>query len=129
MIDLNALIFVVDDNKQVVSLIRHKLENEGFINLATFDNYKDLFKALDRNPRIIVLDNYLDSENSDPSVSMNAFEEIKRQLPNARIIVFSGESDPEIAHSYIFHGAYTYIVKNLEALDKLVEAVQHIASE
>lgn len=129
MIDLNALIFVVDDNQQVVSLIRHKLENEGFINLAIFDNYEDLFKALDRNPRIVVLDNYLNSENSEPSVSMNAFEEIKKQVPGVRIIVFSGETDPEIVHSYIFHGAYTYIIKNLEALDKLVEAVQHIASE
>lgn len=129
MIDLNALIFVVDDNKQVVSLIRHKLENEGFINLATFDTYDGLFNALDRNPRIVVLDNYLDAENSNPDISMTAFEEVKKQVPDAKIIMFSGETDSDIMHSYIFHGVYAYIIKNLEALDKLVEAVKHIASE
>jgi DNA-binding NtrC family response regulator len=126
MIDWNSLIFIVDDNKQVVTLIRKKLEDEGFTNLAFFDNYEDLFKALERKPRIIVLDNYLDAENSDSDVSLDAFEQVKELAPEAKIIVFSGETDSDIVHSFIFHGAYTYIVKNLEALDKLVEAIKHI---
>ncbi len=128
MIDWHSLIYIVDDNPQVLTLVKKKLEDEGFTNLVFFNNYDDLFNSLDKNPRIVVLDNYLDAENSDADVSMNAFEELKKSLPEAKIIVFSGETDSDIIHSYIFHGAYTYIVKNLEALERLVEAVKHIVT-
>lgn len=123
---MNPLIFLVDDNEQVTSLIRLKLENEGFMNLMIFNSYGSLLTEIERNPQILVLDNYLDIDNDDPRISLERFKQLKKELPETRIIIFSGETDPDIIHDFIFRGAYTYITKNLEALDKLVFAIKQI---
>jgi DNA-binding NtrC family response regulator len=124
--DTDPLIFLVDDNKQVTFLIKKKLENEGLMNLMVFNTYDALLAAIDRNPKIIVLDNYLAIEQDDADTSLERFKDLKRQLPDTRFIIFSGETDPDIVHAFIFRGAYTYIPKNLEALDKLVFAIKQI---
>lgn len=123
---MNPLIFLVDDNEQVTGLIKKKLENEGFTNLMIFNSYGSLLAEIEKEPQIIVLDNYLDIDNDDPEISLERFKQLKRQLPETRIIIFSGETDPDIIHAFIFRGAYTYITKNLEALDKLVFAIKQI---
>jgi DNA-binding NtrC family response regulator len=123
---MDPLIFLVDDNEQVNSLIKKKLENEGFMNLVVFNAYESLLKEINKKPQIIILDNYLDIDNDNADISLERFKELKRQLPETRIIIFSGETDPDIIHSFIFRGAYTYITKNLEALDKLVFAIKQI---
>jgi DNA-binding NtrC family response regulator len=123
---MDPLIFLVDDNEQVTSLIKKKLENEGFMNLMIFNSYGSLLAEIERNPQILVLDNYLDIDNDDPDVSLERFKQLKKQLPETRIIIFSGETDSDIIHDFIFRGAYTYITKNLEALDKLVFAIKQI---
>lgn len=123
---MNPLIFLVDDNEQVTTLIKMKLENEGFVNLMVFNTYGSLLAEIERNPQIIVLDIYLDIDNDNADISLERFKQLRIQLPETRIIIFSGESDPDVAHSFIFRGAYTYITKNLEALDKLVFAIKQI---
>ena len=123
---MNPLIFLVDDNVQVTNLIKLKLENEGFTNLRVFNSYKSLLAEIENKPQIIILDNYLDIDNDDLDISLERFKELKKQLPDTRILIFSGETDPDLIHAFIFRGAYTYITKNLEALDKLVFAIQQI---
>lgn len=123
---MDPLIFLVDDNEQVTSLIKMKLENEGFVKLMVFNTYESLLAEIKRNPQIIILDIYLDIDNDNADISLERFKHLRKQLPETRIIIFSGESDPDIAHSFIFRGAYTYITKNLEALDKLIFAIKQI---
>ena len=123
---MGPLIFLVDDNEQVTTLINKKLENEGLTNLMIFNSYAALLAEIEKKPQIIVLDNYLDIDNDDPEISLERFKQLKKQLPDTRIIIFSGETDPDVIHSFIFRGAYTYITKNLEALDKLVFAIKQI---
>lgn len=123
---MGPLIFLVDDNEQVTTLINKKLENEGLTNLMIFNSYDSLLAEITKKPQIIVLDNYLDIDDDDPEISLERFKQLKKQLPDTRIIIFSGETDPDVIHSFIFRGAYTYITKNLEALDKLVFAIKQI---
>jgi DNA-binding NarL/FixJ family response regulator len=123
---MDPLIFLVDDNPTVTSLVKKKLENEGFMNLMVFNTYESLLKDLDKSPQIIILDNYLDLDDNDPEISLERFKQLKRRLPNTHIIIFSGETDPDVIHAFIFRGADTYITKNLEALDKLVFAIKQI---
>ena len=123
---MRPLIFLVDDNEQVTNLINKKLENEGLTNLMIFNSYNELLAEIEKKPQIIVLDNYLDIDNDDPEVSLERFKDLKKKLPETRIIIFSGETDPDVIHSFIFRGAYTYITKNLEALEKLVFAIKQI---
>ena len=123
---MNPLIFLVDDNVQVTNLIKLKLEGEGFTNLNIFNTYDSLLAEIDKKPQIIILDNYLDIDNDDLENSLERFKQLRKQLPDTRIIIFSGETDPDLIHAFIFRGAYTYITKNLEALDKLIFAIQQI---
>ena len=103
---MDPLIFLVDDNEQVTSLIKKKLENEGFVNLMIFNTYGSLLDEIEKNPQIIILDNYLDIDNDDPEISLERFKQLKRQLPKSRIIIFSGETDPDVIHSFIFRAQW-----------------------
>ena len=125
----DVLIFIVDDNIEILKMVQKKLNNENYVNVMAFSAYKEFHDALHLKPGIVVLDNYLSKEQNSIEEIITNFKALKEILPGTEFVILSGDDDKEIIHEYISSGAYGYIVKDTGSLDKLISSVRQISSK
>ena len=122
---VDPLIFVTDDNMEVLKLVQKKLNNEHYTHVMTFTTYEDMEASLSLKPDLVILDNYL-SKFQDDETGVNNFKKIKEALPDTKVIILSGETDPDIIRSFTQAGVYGYIIKDTASMDKLVSSINSI---
>ena len=122
---VDPLIYVTDDNMEVLKLVQRKLNNEHYYRVAIFTTYEDMEASFNLKPHLIILDNYL-SKFQDEDTGLNNYKKIKQALPETKVIILSGETDPEIIRSFTQEGVYGYIVKDTQSMDKLVSTINSI---
>ena len=123
----DILIFIIDDNIEILKLVQKKLNNENYMNVLTFSAFKEFHDALHLKPEIVVLDNYLSKEQNGVEESIINFKSLKEKLPETEFIILSGEGDKEIIREYINSGVYGYIVKDTGSMDKLISSIRQIS--
>ncbi len=124
----DVLIFIVDDNVEVQKLVLKKLNSENYMKVKAFSTLNELKNALQLKPDIIVIDNYLSQKQNDSVDSITNFITLKEQLPGTKFIILSGEDNPEVIREFIMKGAYGYIIKDTDSMDKLISSVHQISS-
>lgn len=114
-------IFIVDDNAFVSEMYKHHLIQMGYENTEIFlDSISALNHLIDK-PEIIFLDYQMDT--------LNGFEllnKIKRFDPNILVVMISGQEDMNIAIDSLKYGAFDYIIKGGNELDKINEVLNRI---
>jgi DNA-binding NtrC family response regulator len=117
----NELIFTVDDDPQIRSLLKIWLEEKGY-RVADFENGEDCLKALEDDPIAIVLD--LMMPGIGGLETLEGIQKVDRDIP---VIMATSIDNAETAVKAIKMGAYDYIVKPfdetrlLTTLDKSIE--------
>ncbi len=104
-------ILVVDDEVQLVEMVKIRLEANGYNVLAAYDGQEALDKARKEKPDLIVLDLMLPKLDGYKVCRMIKFDDKYKNIP---IILFSAraqESDKEMG---IQVGADAYITKPFE---------------
>jgi len=115
-------IFVVDDEPDVVELLRTILEAEGFEVEATTDGRSALPRIVDRPPDLLLLDLMMPD--------MDGFELLKlvRQDPRGRdirVLVLSARTGPQDQLESLQLGANAYVFKPFSPRD-LVRQVRSL---
>ncbi len=117
----NELIFTVDDDPQIRSLLKIWLEEKGY-RVTDFENGEDCLKALEEDPIAIVLDLMM------PGIGgLETLEGIQKADRDIPVIMATSIDNAETAVKAIKMGAYDYIVKPfdetrlLTTLDKAIE--------
>ena len=121
------LIFIVDDNIEILKMVQKRLNNENYMNVMAFSAFKEFYNTLHLKPGIVVLDNYLSKEQNSIEESITNFKMVKKKLPETEFIILSGEDDKGTIHEFISSGAYGYIVKDTGSMDKLISSVRQIS--
>lgn len=98
-------ILIIEDEIQIVELIKSYLEKEGFLVDYELDGKKGLEKALAFKPNIIVLDLML------PNMSGEEIIKELRKKSNVHILILSAKSSEESAINCFSLGADDYIRK------------------
>ncbi len=104
-------ILVVDDEVQLVEMVKIRLEANGYEVLAAYDGQEALDKTREEKPDLIVLDLMLPKLDGYKVCRMIKFDEKYKNIP---IILFSAraqESDKEMG---VQVGANAYITKPFE---------------
>lgn len=120
-------LYIVDDNLSFLTLIENHLINKAKENIlkgnfviTTFSNGEDCLKALaQKQPDIVILDYFL---NSDEGICKNGdeiFIEIMRLYPHQKIVMLSGQEESSIVLSLIKLGLRDYIMKDDEMFEQL----------
>lgn len=113
-------ILIVDDEADLVTMIKLRLEATGYDILEAYDGQEALKKAQDQNPDLIILDIMLPKMNGYKVCRMLKFDEKYRHIP---IIMFTArvqEADKQMSQKV---GADAYIAKPFEP-DILLEKIQ-----
>jgi len=105
-------ILIVDDEHELVSMVKMRLEAAGYDTLEAYDGQDALAKARKENPDLIVLDLMLPKMDGYKVCRMLKFDEKYKKIP---IIMFTAriqDSDKEMG---VEVGADAYITKPFDS--------------
>lgn len=117
-------ILLVDDEKDLVEIIKIRLEHSGYEIVAAYDGQEALDKARNEKPDLIILDLMLPKINGYQVCSMLKLDRKYKDMP---VIIFTAraqESDEKLA---LECGASAYITKPFDLqilLDKITELLK-----
>jgi len=107
-------IFIVEDDVFYSKLIHHRISMDPDFDVQIFNSGQALIDNLHENPQVISLDHSLPDY-----VGLELLPIIRERCPNAQVIVLSAQNDVQIALKLVKSGAYDYIIKDNDAIDKL----------
>ena len=102
-------VFLVDDDPLYLHVLKEKLKKYPNVRLYSYRSGEDCLQYLHLNPRVVILDYYL-----DPG-SMNGIEilkQIKQLNPATEVIVLSSQDTLQVVADSLGSGAFAYLIKD-----------------
>lgn len=119
-------IFLVDDNKLMVTDLKHFLSNRfgADLNISVFNDGESCLAKIDKETHIVILDYFLDGKNG-----LEILKLIKNINPKTEVIMLSSNEDIVLAIDTFRNGATDYVIKGNGALKKISKLVYRIITE
>jgi len=116
------LIYVVEDDQPVNSMLCMFLEKQGFTNVSGFYSAEEMLAVLSMNKPVIIIQDFdLPGMNG-----LEVIRNVKQQYPNTEFIFLSGQRSIDIAIEAIKNGAFDYIVKDSFAKENVVTKINNL---
>ncbi|MFN3405149.1 MAG: response regulator [Cytophagaceae bacterium] len=118
--DSKIKITIIEDNDLYSMFLDHKLKEEVNCTITKYESSEEFLKNMEfeKGTDIFILDYKLPGQNGQ-----TLLEILKKKLPEAEIIIISSQSDLQVALDLIKGGAFDYIIKNNEAVNRLISAI------
>ena len=117
-------IFVVEDNEWYGELLAHRLGQNPNHSVHRFTTAKACLEQLGEQPDFITLDYSLPDAKGEQLLS-----QIRERLPGTEVLMISGQEDVSTAVNMLRQGAYDYLVKDENTLDRLWNIVGKIEQQ
>jgi two-component system, NarL family, response regulator NreC len=122
---VSVRVVIVDDHAVVRTGLRLLLDGQSDIETVgeAGDAREAIFEVRARKPDVVLLDVTLPGGKS----GIEAIPDVRKEAPDAKILVLSMEDDPRYVREAFAAGAFGYVLK--EAVDtEVVEAVREVAA-
>lgn len=116
-------IFVVDDDLIYQEVIRHELENKGFMKVEFYSSGKGCLNNIHKMPAIVLLDHNLEGEMT----GLQVLKSIKAFDTGIQVIMLSSEEKIEIAAESMKYGTYDYVIKNDFTMMRISALIKRIS--
>jgi two-component system response regulator AtoC len=119
-------LFIVDDNKLMVTDLKHYLQNRFGVGvkITTFETGESCLQKVNKNTHIVILDYFLDGKNG-----LEILKLIKEISPKTEVIMLSGNEDIALAIETFRAGAKDYVIKGRGSWNKITSLVNTIITE
>lgn len=117
-------IFIVEDDKIFAKRLQYELSLNPDLELSIFTDGKSLIKGLSEEPDLITLDYHLPDSQGDELLQL-----IKKQLPQTPVVIISGQQDVSTALDLMKNGAYDYLVKGDDLINRLRNLISNIGEK
>jgi len=111
------------DFNRFVGNVQYRLE------LHSFTTGEACLPHLHLKPDIIVLDYYLNAEDSTAASGDVIFREIIKSNPQQKVVLFSGQEDGSIVNQLVKEGLRDYIIKDEEAYPELKQLLESLIED
>ena len=120
-------VFIVDDEEINVEMMKDALSSKySRFDYTGFSTGEDCISQLDKNPKIIFLDYWLNSQNADAMNGLQALKAIKQKSPKTEVVIVSSQDKIEVAVNVMKNGAFDYIIKGEGAFHRAQQVVFNI---
>ncbi len=121
-------VLVVDDDRTYNIALTNYLKEHlgGTATVKSFQTGEQCLDLIDKKNQIVVLDYFLNNRFFDAMNGISILDVIKKENPNAEVIMVSGQDKLEIAVSAMRHGAHNYIVKGASAFPQIFNSVRNV---
>ncbi|MEM8555241.1 MAG: sigma-54 dependent transcriptional regulator [Pseudomonadota bacterium] len=113
-------ILIVDDERDIRSLIGDILDDEGYSTRRVGTSDECLSALADGLPALMILDIWLKDSEMD---GIDILTKVKRETPEVPVVIISGHGNIEIAVAAIKQGAYDFIEKPFN-IDQLLVVIR-----
>lgn len=120
---MRSRIVIVDDHALIADACRKLLESTGDVVGTYTDPRAFLAEAVSLRPDVVVMDISMPMLNG-----LDAARELKRLVPNVRIIILTMNEDPEVAAEAFRIGASGYLLKRSSG-SELALAVREVMTQ
>lgn len=121
---MDRLIFFVDDDKMMLNLMEYTFKcREGF-EVKSFFSGEECIKHLHLNPRLIVLDYYMGTDEENAMTGLDTLKKINELSQEVPVIILSREKDKDTIEEFKKEGAIRYVVKDDYFIDTLIESIE-----
>jgi len=114
-------IIIAEDDAWYSELLSYHLALNPDYEVSVVSTGKELLEQLHTNPAVVTLDYALPDANGS-----ELLQRVKRELPHTEVVIVSGQQDVSTAVQLLRDGAYDYVVKDVEAKDRLWNTVNNI---
>lgn len=105
-------IFVVDDDKVALELLKYQLKELENVKIEVFTSAESCLNQMHEKPDLILLDFYLDAYNPNNMTGHDALAKFQDQHTEANILFISGEHNEELLELYNKYRHVDYLIKN-----------------
>ncbi|WP_460549565.1 sigma-54-dependent transcriptional regulator [Hymenobacter daeguensis] len=117
-------IFVIEDNEWYGELLMHRLSQNPNHSVFRFTTARACLEQLSEQPDFITLDYSLPDAKGE-----EVLRQIRERVPGTEVIVISGQEDVRTAVNMLQQGAYDYLVKDENTLDRLWNIVGKVEQQ
>lgn len=116
-------IVIVEDNEMYSILLNHKLKNSFNARLNSYTSGEEFLAnlELEKNTDLILLDYNLPGMNG-----LSTLQQIKEKSPDTEVIILSNQNIMQIAIDSLKEGAFDYVIKNEEAIERIINSIYKI---
>ncbi len=125
--NIQKLIFIVDDDPFINMLVVKRFTSEGY-KLEAFKYGEECLKALSKDPDLIILDYFFVNNDKEVMNGMEVFDKIKEAKPDIPVIMLSGQEKGEIVLELARKGIDDYIIKDNNLIENLNIAITELFS-
>lgn len=118
-------ILLVDDDFIFLEMLKESLVDEDKYNIVGFQSGEECLNHLHLNPKVIVLDYYLNSENPNAKNGLDILKEIKKRDSKVKVIILSGQEDGNLVYDFVRENAANYVVKDDNAFENIKKAIEN----
>ena len=120
------LIFLVDDDALFLKSLEIEFRQHGNFIIETYATGELCVEKLSRNPKVIILDFYLDGIDKTAMNGIETLDRIRAFNPITPVIMLSSQDKIEVAVDCMHHNAYDYVVKSETAFLRLQKNINAI---
>jgi len=119
-------LFIVDDNKTMVTALKLYLQNRFGLSIAvtTFSDGESCLEKVDQNTNVVILDYFMPGKNG-----MEILRSIKVINPQTEVIMLSNNEDMATVIESFKEGAKDYLVKGPGSWTAITKYVNYIITE
>jgi DNA-binding NtrC family response regulator len=119
----NLNLFIVDDNRSMVTALKQYLQNKfGFgLKISTFNDGESCLQKINDNTHIVILDHHMQGKDG-----VEVLKSIKAINPKTEVIMLSGSTDITVAINSFKAGAIDYVVKGPRSWNKITSLVNRL---
>lgn len=116
---INIGIFILDDDKDLLELVKREVDNAGIKNCKLFNDEDEFIAGLNRDLHVCVLDDKLARGKGSDMLLL-----IKKKNPGSYAIGYTANKDGDMLISYIKGKVDDWVVKKDGGFEELIEAIK-----
>jgi DNA-binding NtrC family response regulator len=122
-------VFLVDDDSMFLDMLNESFSKFQNIKTHLFYSGEDCLNNLNIEPDVIVLDYFFSKSNENAIDGMETLKRINAHNKNIKVIMLTAQEEGEKVYEFIHNGARDYVIKDLEAFDNILDAIDGILEE
>lgn len=124
--NINIGIFLLEDDPNDAELLKRLFDKSGINNYKIFNCSKDFIDSMNENVWIAIIDHYLGYEIT----GLEVIDKLREVNNYCRVIIISGQTDPEIIRKYRKKRIEDYIDKNSPDFhDELIKCIEECEAD